>query len=109
MAAAMNNQSKTIEYLLEKGADLNQRSKGGDTVLHAGVFGSHAIVKKLINKGVSVNQLNKSGISPVKLAIYLKKTAIIKLLLKHSANPNFHGKAPTAAVIKKISSSHIKN
>ncbi len=67
--AAAKQQEASVTLLLEKGADINQQDRAGDTPLHGAVRGGSAsIVSILIEAGAQVNVANKSGYTPLNLA-----------------------------------------
>ncbi len=76
-----NDMLMLISKLLEKGADINQKSDNGNTALIYAVNRELEIVTKyLIDKGAEIDVINKSGKSPLSIAISKNNTAIVGIL-----------------------------
>jgi hypothetical protein len=82
--AAINNDYKIIELLLEHGADVNIKTNDGATALSfAAMEGSELAAEKLIEHGANLNeQENSKGDTPIMLAIKESHSEIVKLLYK---------------------------
>lgn len=81
--ASHQGKKETVEKLLDKGFDINQKL-GGDTALsHAARQGNEDIVKLLLARGADINIGN-----PIAAAAQNGHEKIVKLLLEHGANPN---------------------
>lgn len=82
--AAINNDYKIIDLLLEHGADVDVKTKDGATALSfAAMEGSELVAEKLIEHGANVNeQENSKGDTPIMLAIKESHSDIVKLLYK---------------------------
>lgn len=62
-------QNEIVQYLLEKGADVNLCNKSGWTPLHhASFYGNNETVKLLLQSKSSVTVKNKFGASPLSVA-----------------------------------------
>jgi ankyrin repeat protein len=80
--AAQSGHPKTIERLLEAGANLNVRDKEGQTPLYkAAKFGYSKTVEKLLDSGANPNLEDKDG----KTALDVARTNKIRELLKRYA------------------------
>jgi ankyrin repeat protein len=83
---------KTLDMLLEAGADINAHSDRGYTALHyAASYGSHHTAKLLLERGADLNAQNKQGQTPLHLAadtIVEMGLGTVELLLKAGADPS---------------------
>jgi len=76
----MNNES-VVKYLIDKGADVNQKNKDGDTPLMVYCkLNNEYMVKYLVERGADINLKNNQGESPVTLTKNSNKN-IYKYLL----------------------------
>lgn len=65
------------QYLLEKGADINEIDSYGCTSLHtSAAMGQLEVVKFLLSKGVDINPVSKSNATPLDMAIDRDRHAI---------------------------------
>lgn len=79
---------KTLEFLLESGADVNAKDKGGLIPLHnASSYGHVDVAALLIRYGTSVNAVDKWGYTPLHEAAQKGRTQLCALLLAHGADP----------------------
>lgn len=84
--AAAKGDIKQVKSLISKGADVNAKSKWGQTPLHlAARAGQKDMVELLITKGAEVNAKNKWGRTPLRIATNRGHTEIVDLLRKHGA------------------------
>jgi len=73
--AALKNDTKMIELLLELGADINRPNLSGFTPLHhAAEAGSVESIKLLLAKGADPKIKNKRGMTPAQVAAALGKS-----------------------------------
>jgi ankyrin len=73
--------------LLDAGANVNARSRGGKTALHyAARDGYHAIARMLLARGADVNAADQGGGTPLHEAADRAQTNLATLLLDHGAN-----------------------
>ncbi|CAL8093333.1 unnamed protein product [Orchesella dallaii] len=87
LAAGYNN-LEVAEYLLEKGADVNSRDKGGLIPLHnASSYGHLDIAALLIKYNAQVNATDKWGFTPLHESAQKSRTHLCALLLAHGADP----------------------
>ncbi|CAL8079146.1 unnamed protein product [Calicophoron daubneyi] len=90
LAAGYNNVD-VVEYLLESGADVNAKDKGGLIPLHnASSYGHIDVAALLIRYGTSVNAVDKWGYTPLHEAAQKGRTQLCALLLAHGADPMIH-------------------
>lgn len=76
-----------VEYLLEKGADVNVKNLEGETPLHYAVGSdSTRIVAILCENGANVNLKNKQGVTPVVKAVQRQKSDALDIMLKYKAD-----------------------
>jgi ankyrin repeat protein len=77
-----------VVLLLEKGADVQIRNKGGLTALHAAAYGGHLdIVELLVSKGALINdEENFYHMSPLHAAAEEGHADVVAFLLSHKAD-----------------------
>ena len=87
--ASWKGDTKTVEMLLAKGADVNAKDKNGETALMMASQNGHSeIVKLLLAAGADVNaKASKAGkdYTPLSIAKMMGHTQIIKLLKEYGA------------------------
>ncbi|KAL5713245.1 hypothetical protein ACHQM5_015342 [Ranunculus cassubicifolius] len=83
--ASIDGHSRTMTYLIEKGADPFAKCKDNLTALHYAAVND--VIPVLVSKGVDVNALSALG-TPLCMAAQQKKRDTLKSLLDHGANPN---------------------
>jgi len=94
--AANKSNLEMIKLLVEKGADVNGKSKDGLTPVMAAVTAESAAarqeaVKFLLEKGADLNVrylLNGFGVTPLMLAVQQKDLEVVKLILAHKVDVN---------------------
>ncbi|KAL4479521.1 hypothetical protein ABPG72_011843 [Tetrahymena utriculariae] len=65
IVAAQVGSKEIVEYLFQKGADINASNNDGDTALHkANFYKYHNVADFLIQKGASQNKANYIGLNP---------------------------------------------
>lgn len=80
--AAANNHKSIVEYLIEKGANLNAGAGVGGTPLARAAYEGHVeVVELLIAKGADVNAKDVSGRSPLDSA----DDSVAEILRKNGA------------------------
>ena len=96
--AAYNDQPAAVDFLLEKGAEVNPPAGSGNTALMGVCFkGFTEIAAKLLSAGAEVNQTNSSGATALTFAATFGHLAIAEMLLKKGADVNIRdarGKSP---------------
>ncbi|KAJ6263024.1 hypothetical protein Dda_1582 [Drechslerella dactyloides] len=79
---------KSINILIEEGAELDQRDCHGSTPLSwAAKFGDEAAVKLLISSGATLDTQNQDGLTPLCLAAASGYKTVVMLLLDANADP----------------------
>ncbi len=87
--AVQREDTKTAEFLIEKGAAVNVRDKWeGTPLIHAVRYSSEQAVQLLLDHGARVNDQNKDGESALHRAVEKGHLNITRLLLVHGANVN---------------------
>ncbi|XP_078496584.1 poly [ADP-ribose] polymerase tankyrase-2-like [Lissotriton helveticus] len=85
--AAGYNRVSVVEYLLENGADVHAKDKGGLVPLHnACSYGHYEVTEMLVKHGAVVNVSDLWKFTPLHEAAAKGKYEICRLLLKHGAD-----------------------
>jgi len=85
--AAGYNRLAVVEFLLQHGADVQAKDKGGLVPLHnACSYGHYEVTELLVRAGASVNVSDLWKFTPLHEAAAKGKYDIVKLLLKHGAD-----------------------
>jgi ankyrin repeat protein len=70
MYACWVGNAEAVNYLIDKGADINAQDDGGATALHLAIWkGFTPIALHLIERGASGNVLSKDGMTPLDIAM----------------------------------------
>ncbi|XP_048406773.1 poly [ADP-ribose] polymerase tankyrase-2-like isoform X3 [Stegostoma tigrinum] len=86
--AAGYNRVSVVEYLLQNGADVHAKDKGGLVPLHnACSYGHFEVTELLVKHGAVVNVADLWRFTPLHEAAAKGKYGICKLLLLHGADP----------------------
>jgi uncharacterized protein len=88
--AAYLGQKESVNYLIEKGADLNAlaRNETGYTALTGAVSQNHnEIAKILVKNGARVNHGYEGGFTPLMHAAYAGNIELVSFLLQNGADP----------------------
>ncbi|XP_058043864.1 poly [ADP-ribose] polymerase tankyrase-2 isoform X5 [Ahaetulla prasina] len=86
--AAGYNRVSVVEYLLQHGADVHAKDKGGLVPLHnACSYGHYEVAELLVKHGAIVNVADLWKFTPLHEAAAKGKYEICKLLLQHGADP----------------------
>ena len=96
-ALSWSVENKLINFVkkyIERGVDINIKSKNGWTALHfAAAFNNLVLVKYLIKQGADINIKSKNGWwTPLTFASRYGYVDIVKFLLEHGANVNIEDK-----------------
>jgi ankyrin repeat protein len=86
--AAKQGDVAVVQALLDHGASVKTRDKGGSAFEYAIQFGHTDFVNAFLAHGVSVNAPGPSGDTPLAWAVGCRRPAVVKLLLAHGADPN---------------------
>ena len=86
-AAARKGDTEAVKVLLQKGVDVNAKTRYGATALHYACDRGHLdLVRLLIERGADVNAKDTFyGITPLNWAITRDHPAVVKLLLEKGA------------------------
>jgi uncharacterized protein len=77
---------QAIKELVRQGADVNTRSKRGDTALiWASAWGDAAFARDLLDRGADVNQANERRVTPLMVAAGWNHAGVARLLLERGA------------------------
>ena len=97
-AAASCGDLKTVQFLLDHGADPNCRDHEGWSAIHWAVEQGHpGIVYALLNRGADINAVSSYGTSPLHCAANGGHTDVVIELLRSGADPlkaTCHGWTP---------------
>ncbi|XP_067936599.1 poly [ADP-ribose] polymerase tankyrase-1-like isoform X2 [Watersipora subatra] len=86
--AAGYNRLSVVQHLLDNGADVHAKDKGGLVPLHnACSYGHYEVTELLLEHGACVNVADLWKFTPLHEAAAKGKYEICKLLLKHGADP----------------------
>lgn len=96
---ALEEHIRTAEFLLNKGANVNARTKTGDTplILAAGLD-KKALVELFLRSGANVNELNDEGRSALMIAAMKGAREVICPLEQKGADPTMKDKAGMTAI-----------
>ena len=88
--AAFNGYTEVVNALLDRGADVNSKTKGGNTPLHDAVHGGVDVVKALLARGADA-ELKDSTFkeTPLELAVRHNSSDVIPLLTKWLVKSQF--------------------
>ena len=88
--AVYANNIKSVKFLIEHHADVNESSYWGTPLGVASYKDFYDIAELLIHNGANVNEVSRNGMTPLFNAVLLTgKKDIVKLLLENGADPNF--------------------
>ena len=92
MVAANYGRLALVSYLLDKGADYNATSDGGETALilasRPNSSDSDLVVQKLLEAGADPNKASGGGNTPLMEAAYGGDVELVRILLKAGADPH---------------------
>jgi ankyrin repeat protein len=89
VAAAAHENTATVAYLLDKGADLKALNKyGEDALIRASSFGDAGTVKLLLDRGADAKHADKDGSTALLNATTFPDSQRIRLLLKAGGDVN---------------------
>ena len=97
--AAKNGDISKVNTLLEKGANVNHRSKNGVTALIFASLGGHeGVAKILLAKGAKVDSKTVSGVTALMSASLSGHEDVVKMLVAKGANVNLKDTDGTTAL-----------
>ena len=99
--AARRNLERSVEVLLESGADPDIPDEEKFTALHNAI-GFPAIVKLLLTKAKNINSQNNDGETPLYLAAERGLTESALTLLEYEADPNIPNKEGNLLVLQHL-------
>jgi hypothetical protein len=89
LTAAKQGDTNQVKDLLDRGADVNAKHKGGQTALMYAVIKGHTdTIKILLDKGADVNAKDMYGDTALMEATFKGHTDTIKILLDRGADVN---------------------
>ncbi len=106
--AASGDHTEVIEYLIEKGADVNMKSYFGMTPLHvAAQNGQQKVTELLIKKGAAIHVKDRSRHTPVFYAAFRGYTKVVELLLSKRMDIHVKGKNDMTLLHSAASGGHL--
>ena len=90
--ASENGHINVMSFLLEKNANVNARSKTGETALSIACHGRHGqqdqlkAVQLLLENGAIINVIESRGYTPLTMALLREQNDIAALLIQHGAS-----------------------
>lgn len=99
-----------VELLIEKGADIEAKSKKGTTVFMFAVVGGHAdVCELLIEKGADIHAKNNDGLTALILAGGFGHYDVCELLIRMGADINYkHPRTTQTACTSAVQRGHYK-
>ena len=108
--AALLDEAKIAQFLIEKGADVNAKSRDGSTPLHSAAFlGRVEIAELLIQKSADVNQKNFRDETPLDASVVDWDTTNFiagMLKIKVEAEKVRAGRAKVVEILRQHGSEH---
>ena len=100
--AALQGRTESVSWLLQEGADLHARGRGGATALHAAASGLEGttVMQLLLAQGASPNVVDEYGFTPLHRAIQNGDIDGVTLLLSSGANVSLA--APGVSIVVTI-------
>ncbi|MET4898431.1 ankyrin repeat domain-containing protein [Sphingomonadaceae bacterium jetA1] len=88
--AAYNGQAAAVEALLNAGADpcKPDRTQGNTAQMGVAFKGDDRIAARLLKAGCDINARNKAGQTALMMAALFGRTAQVKMLMQHGADPH---------------------
>lgn len=90
-AITEGGRDKIINLLLDHGANVNPSPHFRQSPLMWAVMGpyvSEAVITRMVNQGADINAQNLIGQTPLMYAVQEERLRVVRLLIKHHANPN---------------------
>ena len=84
--AVMRGNPEILQLLINKGVDVNSRTKNGTTPLHTAVlYNRYEVAEMLLNKGADVDAKSSSGATPLAIATTARNRDIAEMLRARGA------------------------
>jgi len=100
---------QTVQLLIDLGADVNQRDKGGDSPLDEAAFrGNTEVLNLLLDHGADINASGEYGSTPLHHAASRGEAEAAKLLIESGAEVNTKAKNGDTPLCRAIRSSQLK-
>ena len=77
-----------LNFLVERGLDINEKDKTGDTLLHRSAFLKPSIFKYLLGKGADVHEVGMNGRSVLEAVISSGREELVDLVLEKNPDVN---------------------
>ena len=98
--ALLHRQLGAAVLLIDRGADLDLRSRTGGTLLHIAAFrGPAEMVQLLLDLGADLEARDDQGETPLVLAVKCGQIDAARLLLEHGADPEARGEGHFSALV----------
>ncbi len=89
VAAATHGNRKTLQYLLDKGADVKAHTRGGeDALMRAALSGDTDMVKLLLERGADAKRADEDGATALQNATTVPDSTRLRLLLAVGSDVN---------------------
>jgi ankyrin repeat protein len=84
--SAVKGHRDVAEFLIGKGAIVDQKNRDGDTALHLAVaFGQKDVVQLLLSKSANIDERRREGTTPLYIAVGRNRKDIAELLIASGA------------------------
>jgi len=110
MVAAGGGNLEVVTFLVESGANINQKSGEGSTAIMPAILKEHGkVLQYLLSKGAQINYQTTSGFkfSPLQLACQLGHTDMARNMIEAGANVNSVAGDGSTPLISAIFKGHI--
>lgn len=78
------NKPNMVDFLLERGANINKKSGYGFSALHTAVYNNNIdIIRLLLNRGINIKLKDNYGQTAYDLAIHIGRTNIAEMIKNH--------------------------
>jgi ankyrin repeat protein len=90
--ATRNGNKEMVEMFLENGANLQYRTRLGESYLHfAALFDRKELAEFFIERGIEINTAKNGGLTPMHIAVVAGNIDIVKLLVQKGADLELKG------------------
>ncbi|XP_074659171.1 uncharacterized protein LOC141911949 [Tubulanus polymorphus] len=119
LCSCISGERKLVQFLINKGANINSRTSAGDSALYLATFGilnakrndnsnRFPLLHDLIEAGCSVNSQNKSGYTALHRAASKGNIPLIKFLLQKGASPYLCSTSKVYPIDSAINAGHLE-